>query len=155
MRRLALLAVLALSGCDATSPSAPLTLTPLVTSTTIGQHSGVADRRAIVVTDQQAFANLWAEIHRNISSMEPMPVVDFTKEIVVGFAMGERPSSGFSVRIRGAARERGSVVIAIEELTPASGCVLLPVVTAPIDLARLSRTGESIRFDNETTVKGC
>jgi hypothetical protein len=152
---LALLVALAFSACDATAPSPPLTLTPLVTSTAVGQHSGLVNRRAIVVTDQQAFADLWAEIHRSISSTEPMPIVDFSKEIVVGFAMGEQPSSGFSVRLRGAARDRSGVVVAVQEETPAANCVLLPVITAPIDLARLSRTGESIRFANETTIKGC
>ena len=143
-----------LSGCNGVTPSDPLTLTSILANTT-GITSGVRDRRTIVVTDAQAFADLWAELNQGSAPVPPLPAVDFAKEIVVGFASGGRPTSGYSVRLYDPVRVRGVVEVKVEETTPGADCALLQVITAPIDLARLTRTGEEVRFAVETVVKNC
>lgn len=155
-RRLSSLALVAfiLSSCDAVSPSEPLTLTPLMTSSPLGL-SGVGSRGSIVITNAQAFADFWAEANRRLTPVPPLPEVDFSKEIVVGFAMGQQPTSGYDVRVHDPQRSRGVVTLKVEETLPGPDCPLLQVITAPIDLARLTRTGDEIRFENETVVRGC
>ena len=144
-----------LVGCDLASPSVALPLTPLDAAGSTGIFSGIADRRSIVVRDRPSFEALWAEIHRHHSVVPTAPDVEFATDMVVGFAMGEQPTSGFGVTITGVSRGRSGFRIEVEETQPSAACALLPVITAPVALARLTRTDEPIEFITESAVEDC
>ena len=59
------------------------------------------------------------------------------------------------MRVHDPQRSRGVVTLKVEETMPGPDCALLQVITAPIDLARLTRTDDEIRFENETVIKPC
>ena len=154
LRGLAIVIFFPAINCGPNAPS-PLPLTPLTPEGSVRFFSGIPERRSIVVQDVRAFADLWAEMHKNFSNVEPMPGIDFTTHVVVGFAMGERPSSGFAVHLSSARRQSDGILIRVVESVPAAGCALLPVITAPIDIASVPRTGGAIGFHVETITAGC
>src|SRR5690242_5542560 len=60
----------------------------------------------VVVRDSASWAALWNELHTS-SEVPPLPAVDFTREMIVGVAMGMRPSTGYDVQLTAAALDRG------------------------------------------------
>jgi hypothetical protein len=144
-----------LAGCAATTPSPPLVLSPLESNGSLIPYAGREVRGPVIVRDAVAWESLWAEIHARFNPAPPLPAVDFAAEIVVGFAMGLKPSSGFSVRLHDPTRHRGVVTIEVEETSPGPGCAVLTVMTAPLHLARLTRIDGPIEFDPASTIKNC
>ena len=55
-----------------------------------GQHSKIAERRAVAVTDAAAWEKVW----REHDAAAPVPAVDFTKESVVAVFLGQTRSAG-------------------------------------------------------------
>jgi hypothetical protein len=60
-----------------------------------GQHSRIAERRAIAVSDEAAWEKVWKE-H---DASAPVPAVDFEKENVVAIFLGETPNAGVKIEI--------------------------------------------------------
>jgi hypothetical protein len=151
----ALAGVCLLAGCAPTTPSPPLVLSPLESNGSLIPHAGREVRGPVIVRDAVAWESLWAEIHQKFTPVPPLPVVDFTAEIVVGFALGLKPSSGFSVRLHDPTWRRGVVTIEVEETNPGPGCAVLTVMTSPLHLARLTRSDGPIEFDPTSIIKNC
>jgi hypothetical protein len=84
-----------------------------------------------------------------------LPEIDFTKEMVLVAAIGSRPSSGYEVVFTGATEAGDVVTVDVESRIPGPTCVLLPVITAPLDLARIPRRNGAIVFRSTPKVVNC
>ena len=71
-----------------------------------GSHSGIRTRKAIAVTDAEAWRKLWSE-HTAGDSAEPLPEVDFEKEMVVAVFLGDRATGGSRVEVQFLERPAG------------------------------------------------
>ncbi len=60
-----------------------------------GQHSKIAQRRAMAVND----ATEWAKVWKEHDASAPVPAVDFAKESVVAVFLGETPNTGVKIEI--------------------------------------------------------
>ena len=60
-----------------------------------GDQSNIDDRREVVVRTAAEWQKLWQQ-H---SPDRPMPSVDFSKEMVVGVFLGNRPTAGYGVAV--------------------------------------------------------
>jgi hypothetical protein len=61
----------------------------------MNSQSGVKQKKTIVVKDQNAWKTLWKE---HATQGEDLPQIDFTKNMVVGVFLGEKPSACYSIR---------------------------------------------------------
>jgi len=118
-------------------------------------YSGIASERRLLVRDAEAWASLWAEIHRNLSPTPPLPAVDFEREMVVAAALGTRPSGGYGITID-SARHRGDVLeIHVRQWRPGGDCAVTAALTAPVDLVRLPAVSAKAAFREESQVLDC
>jgi hypothetical protein len=152
-----ILALTTLTACGSpTSPSTPLPLTRFraePTSFLIG--SGYDQPRTLVIHDRDTWVRTWADIYRRADPPPPIPEIDFANEMVVVAALGPRPSSGFDVIFTGAAEAGDVVTVDVESRTPAPSCVTLPVVTSPVDIARIPRRNGAVTFRTTGIVVNC
>lgn len=97
-------------------------------------------------TNESEWQRLWEDTAGNES--EP-PTVDFSERFVIGVFLGERPSSGYAVEVRGVGyEERHTEYFEVEyvELQPEAGCGVLTVITHPYQFVAVS--SESVRLSD-------
>ncbi|MBK7975685.1 MAG: protease complex subunit PrcB family protein [Deltaproteobacteria bacterium] len=70
------------------------------------------------------------------------PAIDWSREVVVGVASGERPTGGYSIEIVSAARHGRTLEVTVREKRPDPGTMTIQVLTTPWALAAVAVDGE-------------
>lgn len=102
-----------------------------------------------VIKTREEFSDLWKRFIAQVPPggwVPPIPEVDFSKEMVIVAAMGERPSSGYGIIIDGACECDGKVEVFVSSNENACGGGALGIVTAPADAVRLPQTDLPVIF---------
>ena len=84
-----------------------------------------------------------------------MPDVDFSTEMVVLAASGDKASSGYDIVFTAASEAEGIVTVDALATSPDANCVVLAVVTQPADLARMPRHDGPVVFRLTSAVHVC
>jgi len=110
-----------------------------------GDQSNIDDAKQVVVRTEAEWAKLWQQ-H---APSQPRPVVDFSREMIVGVFMGSRPNAGFSTAIVSAtAAPSGALIVRYTETLPAAGSVSAQVLTFPYHLAAVPKSAVTdVKFD--------
>jgi len=91
-----------------------------------GMSGTRTEAETLVIKDQRAWTNLWAELKRD----PPQPTLD-DKHIAVAIFSGTKPTAGYTVSVRGAHEESGRYVVEYVETGPAPGKMVAQVLTHP------------------------
>ena len=116
--------------------------------------SGLAQPERIVVRDEGAWREVWEVIWRQ-HSPQPLPEVDFSQEMLVVVALGERPTGGFGILADSAFADDKELVIRVRTITPGPRCGTTQALTQPVDVARVPRTELAVRFRDQPEVHEC
>ena len=108
-----------------------------------GDSSRIAQPRRVLARTAEEWRALWAA---HSGPEAPEPPIDFDTRIVAGVFAGERPTSGFGVRITGTHRDGSSLVVSVEEQRPPDGAMTAQVITSPFHLVSLPRYDGRIMF---------
>jgi hypothetical protein len=137
------LLVLALGACQSSNSAKPQ-LPPAqaevaeieFTTLASGTRSGLREPLTRVVRTWFGFSELWKQ-HAAGTDLVP-PGIDFTTEMVVVVALGERPSTGFSVSIERIVSDAGFLRVEAREreLAGPAGAAM----TQPFAMVRLARS---------------
>ena len=102
-----------------------------------GDQSNIDDAKQVLVRTEAEWTKLWQQ-H---APSQPRPVVDFSRELVVGVFMGSRPNAGFSTAIVSAtAAPGGALIVRYTETTPGAGSVTAQILTFPYHLAAIPKS---------------
>ena len=144
------LSITLLPGPKMTGPSLPLRFggtrpfpSPYVNS--FPSESGFR----LVIKNRDEFNDFWKRLTAKVPPGQwspPLPEIDFTKEIIVVSAMGQRPSSGYWTIIDGACEVDGKVEVFVTNVEDVSCTGRLAVLTFPADAVRIPRTDLPIVF---------
>jgi len=150
---LAAIAVAALAtGCS--TPVAPNESVPVV-PVTQSDDSAIGAETTFVIRSNEELAVAWSQIYGERARLTLPPQIDFNAYMLVIVAIGRQPSSGFSVKITGATRERDGLVVHVTVGRPGENCGTAAVITSPVAIARLPRTDGPVRFDITRTSVPC
>ena len=108
-----------------------------------GSQSSIEQARTVVVRSADEWSTLW---HAHAPD-KPAPVVDFTKEMVVGVFLGSRPTSGYSVEIVESRQEGDTAVVQYREGSPARDMMTAQVMTAPYHLVAIAERMPVVKFE--------
>jgi hypothetical protein len=102
----------------------------------------------LVIKNRDEFNNFWKQLNsRVVSGQSSPPEIDFSKEMIVVVAMGERPTSGYWTYIDGACEVDGQVEVFVSTVEGGGKCgAVFTVLTYPADAVRLPRTDLPIVF---------
>lgn len=92
-------------------------------------HTGIAEPRRMVIRDANGFAQIWSELGAG-----ERPDVDFTQNVVVVAASGERPTGGHGIAIDRVSQSESQLTIRVVETTPGPNCVTTGGATRPVDV---------------------
>jgi hypothetical protein len=110
----------------------------------------------LVIKSRDEFTDFWKRLTAPIPPgnwVPSPPDIDFSKEMIVVAAMGQRPSSGYWTIIDGACEVDGQVEVFVSNVEDVSCTGVLTVLTYPADAVRLPRSDLHVVF-RETQV-GC
>ena len=143
------LSIKLLPGPKMTGPSLPLRFGGTRELPNLGVFSEEAFRQ--VIKNRDEFNDLWKRLTARIppdNSVPSPPEIDFSKEMVVVAAMGQRPSSGYWIIIDGACESNGQVEVFVSNVEePAcAGHGIFTMLTYPSDIVRLPQIDLPIVF---------
>ncbi|MGV3523654.1 MAG: protease complex subunit PrcB family protein [Candidatus Sericytochromatia bacterium] len=97
-----------------------------------------------MVSDQEAFENLWEE---HTGSLSNLPSVDFEQQTVVAVMMGQKKTGGYQITITGVRKEGDDLVVSYSEKIPANGSFNSQVLTSPAHLVRIDASAAKGDFN--------
>lgn len=112
-----------------------------------GAQSGIRDPRGIAVRDGETWGALWQEHTAGVDPPLPVPEVDFGREMVVAFFLGERPTGGYSVEIVRIILWPDGLVVRVAVTQPESGEIVPQVLTQPFHIVRVKRVELPVLFE--------
>lgn len=74
------------------------------------------------------------------------PAVDFSKEMVIIDARGEKPTGGYDTKITGIQENETELVVTIAHTSPGKGCLTTQAFTYPIAAVKLPTSNKPVRF---------
>ena len=108
-----------------------------------GEQSNIDEPRQVTVRTEAEWTKLWQQ-H---SPDRKRPVVDFSKEMIVGVFMGSRPNAGFNVSIVSTFEKDGNVLVRYQETLPRPGVMAAQVLTFPFHLVAIPKATGDVKFE--------
>lgn len=121
-------------------PPTPIKLRPIAK----GGFTAMRDAKQEVVKEATRWKAIWLE-HAGKSTV-PLPEVDFSKELVIVTAMGQRPTGGYSIQIAKVETAAGKVKVYVQRKSPAKGSMTIQVLTAPFEFVAIPKTDLPVEF---------
>lgn len=127
------------------NPSLMMLEAPNTRTIAKGDQSNVDDAKQVLVRTEAEWTKLWQQ-H---APGQPRPVVDFSREMVLGVFMGSRPNAGFSTAIVSAtAAPDGALIVRYTETMPGAGSVTAQILTFPYHLAAIPKSAVTdVKFE--------
>jgi hypothetical protein len=119
----------------------------------VGQwtRTGISEARRLVIRDANAWAEFWSEL-----GVGDRPEVDFSRDLVVAVAAGQRPTGGHEIAVDRVSQHNGELTIAVVETTPGPNCMTTSSLTQPVDVVVVPRVNaRSWSFLEHQEVRGC
>jgi hypothetical protein len=118
-------------------------------------YGGMTARERLVVRDPNEWPATWARIHGAQNPPADIVQPDFSREMAVVAAMGEKSSGGFEIVIDSVTQhERGSVVY-VTERSPGTGCMTTGALTQPVHAVRAPRTDGTTWWRERSIANNC
>jgi hypothetical protein len=104
-----------------------------------------------VIRDEQSWSAFW-----NRLGAFNRPAVDFTKDVVIAVASGQRSSGGYEIAIQRVVRDGNALTIDVVETAPGPNCVTTQSLTQPIDVVVVAAADASTwNFNDHTQTSTC
>ncbi len=112
-----------------------------------GYHTGLKGPSQRVIRTAEEWYQLWIDHHSNVVPVPLPPKVDFTREMVLCVAIGQRPTGGYGVRITRTHLEGGELHVEVHETRPPQGAIVPMVLSQPYEMVRVPRFDGAVVFD--------
>ncbi len=108
-------------------------------------HSNIAEKKNIVFKDEKSLNAIYSKINSTRKPGLPIPVVDFSKTMVLGLFMGTKSSGGYSIHINSIESNNKEIVVFYTEKLP-KGRVTM-AITQPCLLVSTAASNLPVRFE--------
>jgi len=103
------------------------------------QYSNHAEAKEYVFKDQQAWETHYKQHHGDTA-----PVIDFSKEMVLGTYLGTKPNPAYRVEVKEVRKLPDSLDVLVEYHGPEPGKMYPQVITHPYHLVKLEKTEKQV-----------
>ena len=117
-------------------------------------NSSMLDALRVVIRDREAWLDFWKRSYRPNPELPPSPEIDFSREMIVVAALGQRPNSGYGIIIESAYERDNQLEINVRSIS-LKGCGVWTVITSPIDIVRIPKTERPVVFREIEAVRDC
>jgi hypothetical protein len=107
---------------------------------------GIDEPRQEVIKDRAAWEKFWREHNLKQLVEGALPQIDFSKELLVVAAMGQKRTGGYAIEIVKAEVTGNRLRIHVKHTTPAPGSMNIQALTAPFHIVAIPRTDATPEF---------
>ena len=107
-----------------------------------GDVSGQQTSKQVTVRTEAEWKALW----KDHAPAAEIPVIDFSKTMVVGVFLGSKPSAGYGVEIVGVHIQEQELVVEYVQKQPARGTIAAQMLTEPYHLVTVPKHAGPVRF---------
>lgn len=118
-----------------------------------GLTSGLTEAKREVIRDEVTYFKLWADHAADANRQALPPTVDFTREMVVVVALGNRPTGGYTVEIVDMEIRGKTLHVRVGERTPSPGALQIQQITQPFQMVALPMLQARVDFHNVREVR--
>ncbi|SRR5713101_192587 len=120
------------------------------------ENSGLKDPLRTVVRDSSAWRDWWRRVTANHVQAVPVPPVDFRREMVVLAGLGTQRSTGYDVTVVSARQVGATLQVSVHVSLLGNGpCMAGMMVTSPVDIIRIPKSGAVVTFRDESFQQDC
>jgi hypothetical protein len=119
----------------------------------IGQwtRTGIGEARRLVIRDANAWAAFWSEL-----GVGERPSVDFSRDVVVAVAAGQRSTGGYEIAVDRVSNNNGELTVEVIETVPGPNCMTTASLTQPVDVIVVpSVAPRGWSFVERKEIRGC
>jgi hypothetical protein len=119
----------------------------------IGQwtRTGIGESRRLVIRDANGWDQFWSEL-----AVGERPDVDFSRDVVVAVAAGQRSTGGYEIAVDRVTLVDGQLQVEVVERTPGPNCMTTASLTQPVDVVVVPASeARSWRFVERKEIRGC
>jgi hypothetical protein len=98
--------------------------------------SGIKGARRLVIREQDTWSRFWSELGAGVQ-----PQVDFSRDLVIAVASGERSTGGHDIAVQRVTRSDGELRIEVVETAPGPDCMTTAALTQPVDVVLVPAAG--------------
>ena len=98
--------------------------------------SGIRGARRLVIRDAATWEHFWGELGAGVR-----PEVNFSQDLVIAVASGDRSSGGHDIEVRQVSRSGARLRIEVLETYPSEGCMTTAALTQPVDVVVVPAAG--------------
>ena len=113
----------------------------------------IKEKKNILVSDQKSLEDLWKEITPT-GGDNPLPKVDFAKEIVAVVALGEY-SNCKTLDINQIYEKEGKDIVQFTVTGVKDGCACTLNISYPVEVVKFTKTSDSIEFEEKSASLDC
>jgi PrcB C-terminal len=111
-----------------------------------GALSRIKEAKQEVIRDAAAWDKFWKQHSVSAASAEKMPVVDFSKEMVIAVTMGTKRTGGYTMEILRVEPTEKSLKIFVKETSPPPGALTIQALTAPFHFIAVPKSDLKLEF---------
>ena len=118
-------------------------------------YNGVGEPATVVIRDPEQWRAAWATIVATHSPKPDLPLVDFTKEMVIVVALGTKPSGGYSAEVLRVVRGAYGIDVDYAARSPSDRCFVTGALTQPLDIVIVERVEGTVSFARHEQTTNC
>lgn len=113
-----------------------------------------------VIQDEERWKSIWGvlyatHIHENYIRAPQPPKIDFSREVIVVLALGQRGSGGHAIQATSVLHGQDRTEIIVRRQAPGEGCAVTLAFTYPVDIIRMEIPSKPIAILTEDVTVNC
>jgi hypothetical protein len=135
------------------APYAPYDASGSLPIRRIGQWtaSGISAPERTVIRNDSTYARFWEALGAG-----QRPPVDFSRDVVIAVAAGQKPSGGHAIAVERVARAGAGMTVEVVETVPGPGCWTTQQLTQPVDVVVVAAAdAQTWSFSDQTRSQSC
>jgi protease stability complex PrcB-like protein len=113
-----------------------------------GIQTGIKESGDFIIKNKDELDSLWKKHYSYMSFVPESPNINFSEDLVIGVFLGEKPSTGYWLRLDSVYVQNNEEIVAMTvNENPDTTREVLSVITYPFLIAAITKTDNDLKFD--------
>lgn len=122
---------------------------------TEGHGSAINDPGQIIVANETEWKELWTKLHNGMTSIPPVPAVDFSTSTVIALFQGVQLSGGYDIGVTHITENEKGMNVSFQETVPGTDCPTTATITSPCHIVKIAKKTGAVEFQGITVTRHC
>lgn len=97
----------------------------------------------------------WTDLWTKISYARLVPIIDFTKDMVIAVFQGEYSTGGYDIEIQKIIENEKNIEVFVKEISPGINCMVPQSFTSPFHIVKIQKSDKKVAFKIVKIINDC